>query len=196
MTMIDGGSAATAEPTPAPDFQEAVLALLTDLSTTVNDLKTRVEAVEQQPSGPRFVPASVETYSAPGERSEEARNATPDGIPRSRTVPLFTDGTRVPEFIMAQLANRFGPGSRVRINKDAYPLGRTDKTWGQLMAEPDAETGGPSVRNPDAVGEVYDRKFLSRHSGIWKYRVRFPQGMLPGSNGGMVMLHENELIPA
>lgn len=202
MTTTTDTGAASAAPEPsdtAPDFQEAVLALLTDLSSTVNDLKGRVEAVEQRPAKANFVPATPEQFSAPRDRFERgqvAKGAEPDGIPRTRTVPVFSDGQRVPDYVLSRLSAQFGPGSRVRFNLDAVPHGVPNgKTRGECFAEIDPETDQPKVRYPDVVGEVFDRKFLSK-DGIWKYRVRFPEGVIPGATKGFLFIYETELMAA
>lgn len=176
-TPIPESAPAAAEPAP-PSFEERIIDALERFSS-------RLDALES--AGPRFVPATVETYGAAQERYETAQRAPADGVPRSQTIPIFSNGEKVPNMVMQSYRPAFGSGSRVRLNPAAVPYGRTDeKTRGELMADQGV---------PDAVGEVLDRTFLAQN-GTWKYRVRFPSRTLPGSNGGITALHEPELIPA
>lgn len=188
-------SADASPPSSDEQFQEQVLGLLQKMSGAIAGLSQRVEAVES--SGPRFVKMTPETYgNEPDahERYQLAEMVEPDKLPRSQTIPVTSDGLRIPEIMLDENPFRYGSGMKVRLNLDAIPHGRSDgKTRGQLMAE---------FGTPNGVGEVIDRTFLSRQRradgrrGVWKYRIRFPQEVMPGSNGGIVSLHEPELIPA
>lgn len=196
-----GAAPAAPESPPPPSdaqFQEQVLGLLQQLSGAVATLSGRVDAVEQQ-GGPNFTPmyqdpSDHDREPSAHERYQLAELAPRDGLPRSQTVPITSDGLRVPEIMLDENPSRFGSGMKVRLNLDAVPHGRTDgKTRGQLMVEADC---------PNAPGVVIDRQFLSRkrrpdgRRGVWKYRVQFPSVVMPGSTHGMVSLHEPELIPA
>lgn len=175
-----GAASAAPESPPAdPSFAEQVLAALERFST-------RLDALEN--SGPRFVPASVETYGAAEDRRNIANQSPADGVPRSQTVPIFTNGEKVPDLMQRQYPARFGPGSRVKLNPDAVPHGHTDgKTRGELKAVDGSPWG---------EGEVIDRKFLT-NQGTWKYKVRFRNArVITGASGGTTMFHEPELIPA
>lgn len=185
-------------PAPATDdqFQSTVLGLLQQLTGAVAKLDQRVDAVEQQ-NQPQFRPAQQETFGNEPDavqRYQLAEMAPLDGVPRSQTVPVTSDGLRVPEILLEENPARFGSGSRVRLNLDAVPHGRVDgKTRGQLMMEADV---------PNAPGVVIDKTFLSRvrrpdgRRGVWKYRCQFPSAVMPGSTRGVVTLHEPELLPA
>ncbi|HVQ45094.1 MAG TPA: hypothetical protein VMT30_09145 [Candidatus Saccharimonadia bacterium] len=185
--------AATAAPSPesTPDQSALILGLLEKISGQVQSLTTRVEAVEN--SGPRFVPATPETYSADHERYQIAELAPPDAQPRSQTVPITSDGIRIPAAFITEYPARFGSNSRVRLNLDAVPHGRKDgKTRGELME---------AAEVPNAPGVVIDRTFLTKRikggkRGMWKYRCKFPREVMPGAVMGTVSLHEDELIPA
>jgi hypothetical protein len=191
--------------TPAPDpttapagdpFQEQVLGLLQSITASVSALSERVDAVEQQ-AGPKYVPMTQHDFgNSPDsyERYQLAEAATPDAVPRSKTVPVTADGLRIPDAFIEDHPARFGPGSRVRLNLDVVPHGRSDgRTRGELMMEKDT---------PNAPGVVIDRSFLSKvkrpdgRRGVWKYRCQFPSAVMPGSSLGIVTLHEPELIPA
>lgn len=182
LTPTDEGADVAPE---APSFEDTVLNLLTEMSSRVSDLTERVAVVET--SGPRFVPASVETYGNANEREDAMKQAAPDGVPRSRTIPIMTTGEKVPDFVMRQYPPQFGAGSRVRFNPTAVPHGREDgKTRGELMA----------LKNtPDGIGEVIDRTYLAGN-GSWKYKCRFPPRTVTGAHGGILYLHEPELMHA
>ena len=194
---IEGAAGAAPDPTPeAPDQMEQVIGLLQSMTASIAALGQRVDAVEQT-AGPKFVQMQRHDFgNEPDahERYQLAEANVADGVPRSKTVPVTSDGLRVPEMMLDEHPARFGPGSRIRLNLDAVPHGRTDgRTRGQLMM--DAEV-------PNAPGEVIDRTFLSRvkrpdgRRGVWKYRCQFPSVVMPGSSIGIVNLHEPELIPA
>ena len=182
---------AAGEDAPAPDQSALILGLLEKISGQVQSLTTRVEAVEN--SGPRFIPATPETYSADHERYQIAELAPPDAMPRSQTVPITSDGIRIPAAFITEYPSRFGSNMKVRLNLDAVPHGRKDgKTRGQLMEEQEI---------PNAPGVVIDRTFLTKRTsngkrGLWKYRCQFPREVMPGAVMGTVSLHEDELIPA
>lgn len=173
----------------APSFEDTVLALLGQMSDQIRTLGDRVEAVEARPETPRFIDPRVHANTAVAERSREALAATPDGIPKSQTIPLFPNGQRVPDMVMDLYRPKFGSGDWVRLNPEAVPHGRDDgRTRGELMAEKGV---------PDGYGQVLDRSYLSSRQGVgWKYRVKFDKSAMPGSNGGIVYLHEQELLPA
>lgn len=182
----------TPETPPEPNPMDQVIGLLQSMSAQIQALGARVEAVET--SGPRFVPSTPETYSADNERYQIAEMAPTDRVPRSKTVPITSDGLRIPEAFLEEHPSRFGSGSWVRLNLDAVPHGRADgKTRGELMVE---------AGTVNAPGEVIDRTFLSKvrradgRRGVWKYRIKFPREVMPGSNQGIVNLHEPELVPA
>jgi hypothetical protein len=180
---------AAPEPMAAPEaagFEQTVLTALQQLTASLAGLADRVEAVEHQ--GPKFVPATPETYAADGERYEIAEQAPADGVPRMQKIPMLANGQLLPSFVMRQYAPKFRPGMRVRFNPDAVPHGRDDgKTRGELLA---------AAGIPNPVGEVIDYQFLSDPHGVWKVRVKFPNKALPGSNGGGISLHERELVRA
>lgn len=167
-------------------FQETVLGLLQEMSSSIQGLQARVERVEAE-AGSHILPRTLEDYTAPGEREQMARNVEPDGIPRSQKIPTFSTGETVNEFVMNQYRPRFGSGMRVRLNLDVVPHGRTDN---RTRRELKADDG-----TPDAIGRVIDHTFLSKR-GEWKYRVKFPGKALPGSNGGLSAFYEKELLPA
>ena len=183
------GATDVAPETPAPSaFEETVLSLLGQMSEQFSALSARVEAVEQK-SEQRFVMPPLDARAAAIDRSRQALAADPDGIPKSQTIPLFPNGQRVPDMVMEQYRPKFGSGDWVRLNLDAVPFGRNDgRTRGELMSEKEV---------PDGYGQVLDRTYLSARLGVgWKYRVKFPKEVMPGSNGGIVYLHEPELLPA
>ena len=203
-TPIDMGKVApdlpqqTSPAAPQSDavFQEQVLGLLQSMSGAIAKLNERVDAVEHE-TGPKFVPMQRDTFGnepSPHERWQLAEMAPTDSVPRSQTIPITSDGLRVPELMLDEHPARYGSGSRVRLNLDVVPHGRTDgKRRGELMMERDV---------PNAPGVVIDRQYLSRarradgRRGVWKYRCQFPQAVMPGSNLGIVSLHEPELMPA
>jgi hypothetical protein len=173
------GAVDAPEPTTAaPTFEDKVLDALERFSS-------RLDALES--AGPRFVPATVETYGNANERQDAMKAAALDGVPRSRTIPIMSTGEKVPDFVMRQYPPGFGAGSRVRLNPNAVPHGRDDgKTRGELMA---------LKGTPDGIGEVIDRTYLAG-SGSWKYKCRFPPRTVTGAHGGILYLHEPELMSA
>lgn len=188
---------AAVPPPPAPDpFQEQVVGLLQSLTASISALSQRVDAVEQTGSS-QFKPMPRHDFGNEPDahdRYQLAEMSPLDAVPRSKTVPVTADGLRIPEAFIEDHPAMFGPGSKVRLNLDAVPHGRSDgKTRGELMMAADA---------PNGAGEVIDRSFLSKvrradgRRGVWKYRCQFPRSVMPGSNEGTVTLHEPELIPA
>lgn len=184
-------AASTPETATPPDQSALILGLLEKMSGQISAFGDRLTKVEN--SGPRFIPSTPETYSADHDRYQIAELAPADAMPRSQTVPITSDGIRIPAAFISEYPALFGANSRVRLNLDAVPHGRKDgKTRGQLM-----EAAGV----PNAPGEVIDRTFLTKVSrngkrGVWKYRCQFPREVMPGAVMGTVSLHENELIPA
>lgn len=170
-----------------PDFQDTVLALLAQMSDSIKGLSERVERVEQD-NGSHILPRTLDDYNGPGERTRTALEAEPDGLPKSQKLPQFSTGESVPQMVMEQYAQRFHAGQRVRFRMDGVPHGRDD---GKARGELKAEDG-----SPDGIGKVIDHVFLSPRTGKWKVRVKFPPRSLPGSNGGLTAVYEDELIPA
>jgi hypothetical protein len=178
----------TASDSPSPSsFEDTMLTLLQQMSAQITALGERVEAVEQKPVG--FIQPPIDANVAATDRSRQALAGDPDGIPKSQTIPLFPNGQRVPDLVMDMYRPKFGSGSMVLLNPDAVPHGRNDgRTRGELMAEKGV---------PNGYGVVLDRTYLSAQQGVgWKYRVKFDKAVMPGSNGGIVFLHEQELLHA
>jgi hypothetical protein len=172
---------------PPSSFEDTMLTLLQQMSAQITALGERVEAVEQKPTG--FMQPPIDANTAATDRSRQALAGDPDGIPKSQTIPLFPNGQRVPDLVMDMYRPKFGSGSMVLLNPDAVPHGRNDgRTRGELMAEKGV---------PNGYGVVLDRTYLSAQQGVgWKYRVKFDKAVMPGSNGGIVFLHEQELLHA
>jgi hypothetical protein len=186
----------TSSEPPADPFQEQVLTLLQSMTASIAKLNERVDTVEQS-AGPKFVPMTERDYgNTPDahERYQLAQAAPTDAVPRSKTIPVTADGLRIPDAFVDEHPARFGPEMRVQLNLDAVPHGRNDgRTRGELMAE-QAVPNGPGV--------IIDRTYLTKvkradgRRGVWKYRCKFPQVVMPGSALGIVSLHEHELLPA
>jgi hypothetical protein len=191
MQTPEGAAVTAPEPTPeppAPSFEDMALKLLTQLSEQVSALSTRVEQVEQQPVQPRFIDPRITANADAAARSRRALDATPDGIPHGMTIPIFPNGEKIPQMVMREYQPLYGSGDLVQLNLDVVPHGREDgKTRGQLMTE---------KKVPNGYGEVIDRTFLSDTTAKWKYRVKFDKRVMPGSNGGITALYEDELLSA
>jgi hypothetical protein len=183
-------------PAASPSFEDTVLTLLTEMSgrlaateAGVARQEERLDAIESQAASPRFVDPRAHVNADASDRSQEALRADPDGIPKSQTIPLFPSGERVPDLLMRQMRPKFRGGQWVQLNPDAVPYGRSD---GRTRAELHADKGVPF-----GAGRVLDITYLSAHEGKgWKYRVKFDKTVMPGSNGGIVYLHEQEMLPA
>ncbi len=171
MQATEGASATSGAPeSNHAQFQTAVLDALAAITGQIAGLAERVEKVERE-SGPHFVPASPESYDRDINQQDTLDNLPLDGIPRSTHLPVFPNGERVPDFVMKQYRPKFGTGSRVRLNLDAVPHGRSDgKTRGQLMREEGV---------PNGIGEVFSAMYHTEQGGGWKCRVRFAQRTMP-----------------
>lgn len=172
---------------PAPSaFESTVLDLLGQMSEQFSALAKRVDSIENQP---RFIQPPLGANAAAADRSRQALAGEPDGIPKSQKIPMFPNGQTVPDLVMAQHRPKYGAGSIVQLDLGAVPFGRTDgRTRGELMEQNGVQNG---------YGVVLDITYLSSHVGKgWKYRVKFDPKVMPGSNGGIVHLHEQELLPA
>ncbi len=186
MSETEGAATAAPETPSSSGFEETVLGLLGQMSEQFAALSARVDAVE---SKPQFIQPPLGANTAAADRSRQALAANPDGIPKSQKIPMFPNGQTVPEMVMNQYRPKFGSGSLVQLDLAAVPFGRTDgRTRGELMDEKGV---------PNGYGQVLDITYLSAHQGKgWKYRVKFDPKVMPGSNGGIVHLHEQELMPA
>ena len=177
-------TAESPETTESPAFEETVLALLAQVADQVKSLGERVEAVEHS-NAPRFIDPRLDAQIQAQNRTRQALTADPDGIPRSQTLPIFSTGELVPQVVMKQFRPKFAAGALVMLNEAAVPFGRDDgQTWGELLAAKNV---------PNGVGEVFDRMYLM-DDGIWKVKVRFPRRTMPGTNDGMRVIRESELV--
>lgn len=194
---MTGAVPAAPEPIPAQEpsgeaaFQSTVLTLLEQMQGGLAQLAARVDRVEGR--HPQFARQTVEELSEV-EDGETARRKTLDAVPldgkpHASKIPVFSDGLEVHELVMAQYEPQFRDGQRVRLNLDVVPYGRDD---GMTRRDLKLRDG-----TPDGVGEIINMQFLSKQQGkSWKYKVKFPNRVLPGSNGGTSSFYEWELLPA
>lgn len=192
------------EPSTETNPNDALLALISDLTDKIGALESKLAQKESQ--APRMIPMGAMDVPnigtvATGMRGGDERNGV------GAQLPIASRGLRLHDDIFRQFDQTFEAGQRVRLNPESVRQGGS-QSWGEILerlgtVQCPTKVGRRTCNTPLQVGDICRRcgvgptvqgvRYLNKN-GEWKYIVRVPG--LTARQGKGDGFAQSELLPA
>lgn len=181
--------AASAPSEPIASMPDLAAIIRESIAAAVVPLQAKIEALEGRPAAaPQFQKMDPSLGMEFGQAERRAVMRKGDGGEES--LPMGSDGHRVPDQVLAMVPRHFMPGQAVRLRRDMVRAGMKDnQSWGELLdklgvVRCPTKQGTRQCNGRFHVGEscpvcgqgpkVLKPGFLNDTVGDWVIKVRVP----------------------